>query len=321
MTADPVVPVNDAGQLRTRLAGSVADVARLFTLREHLITAAWDAGIGIKSIRDTAQIPTARTVDDIVKEYAEKQREVMFAATAELWKTGQVIQDRYGLRWRADTNMSSRERGWFCRSVGLKVFLTGTRMAERGPLTLIRQDRVFAGETGSAERLAAVAARKAGEVEDQAVTVTPVEDPEWIPVRFPVLAVEGLTTTDGRIVDAGAIVAGHFPMPLRARRHGQTVPVGRIDTLNRTVGAVLTRDGTPFPTSVAVWSGTGAIHGFTLTEVEDMTREFAPEIDLSEVELSDSEVDGFTRITSGVLTSVVLGDSPAFTDAYWTVAS
>jgi hypothetical protein len=178
---------------------------------------------------------------------------------------------------------------------------------------------VFAGEPGSEERAAVRAAREAGEAEDQAVTVTPGEDPEWIPVRFPVLLVEGLTTVDGRIIDAGGVVPGSFPLTLSTYQDGHTVPVGRIDTLNRTVGAVRKRDGSPFPSSVAVWSGTGAVYGFTRAEVADMTSRLFPEADLADVEVSDSEVGDFIRITAGVLMAVVLGERPAFEDAYWTL--
>lgn len=160
----------DTARIRTDLAGSVQDIARLFLRRETLIQAAWMANIPVTDIQSLAVAPAARTSDEVIKEYAKQREEEAFAATADLWKLGQVVEDRYGLRWRADWR-DRAGRGWGCRSVGLRIFLDGARMAERGPLKVIRQDRVFAGEE-------AKAARVLGEEEDAAVTVTPVEDPE-----------------------------------------------------------------------------------------------------------------------------------------------
>lgn len=80
------------------------------------------------------------------------------------WTRGTVIEDRWGLRWRADTRIPSGGEGWQCRSVGLRIFRTDEQMAERGPLKFIRLDQVFAGG-------AAKAARQAGEAEDARVTV------------------------------------------------------------------------------------------------------------------------------------------------------
>jgi hypothetical protein len=302
----------DPTRLRVGLAGSLADITRLFAQRETVIRDAWTAGIPLSDIERLVGSPTGRSVGEIVKEHEKQREEASFAATADLWKWGAVIEDRYGLRWRADLR-EHVGRGWGCRSVGLRTWLTGEQMAKRGPLKSIRLDRVFAGDE-------AKIARDLGAAEDAAVTVAPAEDPEWIPVQFPVLLVEGLTTTDGRIIDGGGVTVGDLPISLLIKQEGLiTEPVGRIDTLNRTVGIARRRDGRPFPPGVAVWSGSGAIHGFTPDEVTDMTRRLFPEPCLSDVELDESTVDGFTRITSGVLRSVHLGEHPAFEDAYWTL--
>jgi hypothetical protein len=215
-----------------------------------------------------------------------------------------VVADRYGLRWRADYHIIGK--GWFCRSVGLRVFLTGEKMADRGPLTRIRRDRVFAGE-------AARAARVAGEADDQAVTVTAGEDPEWVPVQFPVLLLEEMPTGDGRIIDRHAVTAGALPLPVFVDH----TEVGRVDTLTRTVGVTRRPDGSTFPDGVAVWSATGAIYGYTQPEVEAMTTKLFPEADLFGIGVS--EVDGALRIGSGVLVSVHLGELPAFADACWSL--
>lgn len=77
---------------------------------------------------------------------------------------GSVVEDRWGLRWRADTAVPSGREGWQCRSAGLRTFLTDEQMSERGPLKFIRLDQVFAGEEAKAARIA-------GDAEDAAVTV------------------------------------------------------------------------------------------------------------------------------------------------------
>lgn len=77
---------------------------------------------------------------------------------------GSVMEDRWGLRWRADTAIPSGRGGWQCRSVGLRTFITDEQMQERGPLKFVRLDQVFAGDE-------AKAARQAGEAADAEVTV------------------------------------------------------------------------------------------------------------------------------------------------------
>lgn len=91
-----------------------------------------------------------------------------------------VIEDRWGLRWRADTRAHGPhqgEPGWQCRSVDLRVWRSDEQMLDRGPLRFIRVDAAFAGA-------AATAAREAGHAEDQAVTVdgAAFEDAEETPV-------------------------------------------------------------------------------------------------------------------------------------------
>lgn len=80
---------------------------------------------------------------------------------------GTVVEDRWGLRWRADRRLDGSrvsEPGWQCRSAGLRIFRTNEQLQERGPLKFIRVDQVFAGSDAQAER-------QAGEVEDAQVTV------------------------------------------------------------------------------------------------------------------------------------------------------
>ena len=91
------------------------------------------------------------------------------APTGVAWLRGTVVEDRWGLRWRADTIATGPrigQDGWQCRSVGLKVWRTDEQMLERGPLRFVRLDQVFAGD-------AAKAARIAGEAADGRVIVDP----------------------------------------------------------------------------------------------------------------------------------------------------
>ena len=140
----------------------------LLVQRENLIREG--ERVGIKSLDLDAAFPvvSGRPALAVAREERDKIKAQQFEATAELWKFGQVIEDRYGLRWRADLNMIRDERGWYCRSVGLRVFLSGKMMAGRGPLKKIRVDYVGGDQ--------ARAAREAGEVEDHAVVVEPIED-------------------------------------------------------------------------------------------------------------------------------------------------
>ncbi len=98
--------------------------------------------------------------------------------------------------------------------------------------------------------------------------VGPEQDGE-IPLRFPVLVLEGVETSDGRFLEAGSLTHRALPIPLLAlpeSAHGGNEPgaagvVGRIDTLTRTPGpeVISPRTGEPFPEGTFVWSGTGAL--------------------------------------------------------------
>lgn len=145
-------------------------IERAYANRDQLIGKAWEAGLTAAEIEDACRVDGPRTVNKVISEHRKTMEARAFEATADLWLRGQVVEDRWGLRWRADTHLRWG-RGWFCRSVGLRIFRTGEQMAERGPLRRIRVDQVFAGPE-------AAAAREAGEVEDRAVTVEPHEDPE-----------------------------------------------------------------------------------------------------------------------------------------------
>jgi hypothetical protein len=91
---------------------------------------------------------------------------------------------------------------------------------------------------------------------------------EWR-VRFPVLVLEGMDTSDGRFIEAGALTHRALPLSLLAQTEsahggdepGPAVIVGRIDALERIPGSdvISRRTGEPFPDGTFVWAATGAI--------------------------------------------------------------
>lgn len=88
-------------------------------------------------------------------------------------------------------------------------------------------------------------------------------------VRFPVLVLEGVDTSDGRFIAAGALTHRALPLSLLAQTEsahggdepGPAVVVGRIDRLERRPGpeVVSPSTGEPFPEGTFVWSGEGVI--------------------------------------------------------------
>jgi hypothetical protein len=167
---------SEAAALRSELAETRDRLAR----RDADIAAASDAGLSKTEIAQLTGL-SRQHIYDVLARHAERKKVADNAAVAEveaMWQIGQVIEDRWGLRWRGDVAVNSNSRGWLCRSVGLRTWRSHEKMAERGPLKKIRLDKVFAGVLGSDTQKTAMAARKAGEVEDAAVVVEPHEDSE-----------------------------------------------------------------------------------------------------------------------------------------------
>lgn len=88
-------------------------------------------------------------------------------------------------------------------------------------------------------------------------------------VRFPVLVIEGLDTSDGRWLAPGSLTPRALPLTLLAQPEsshggddpGPAIAVGRIDTIERVPGpdVVSARTGEPFPEGTFIWRGTGVI--------------------------------------------------------------
>jgi hypothetical protein len=88
-------------------------------------------------------------------------------------------------------------------------------------------------------------------------------------VRFPVLVIEGMPTSDGRLIEPGALTPRALPLSLLAQAEashggddpGPAVVIGRLDSMERRPGPEVTsrRTGEPFPEGTFVWSAEGVI--------------------------------------------------------------
>ena len=161
----------DAGSIRAALSETQHTITRGLEEREALVVAGNDAGLSKTELAELSGM-SRQAIYDILARAADRKKAANADAVAEveaMWTLCQVVEDRWGLRWRADIAMNSNARAWMCRSVGLRVWRSHEKMAERGPLKKIRVDRL-GGE--------AKATRLAHEAEDAAVVVEPHEDPE-----------------------------------------------------------------------------------------------------------------------------------------------
>lgn len=195
----------------------------------------------------------------------------------------------------------------------------------------------------------------ADEHTDYPLAGTPREEPmpetladtDGIPVSFPVLAVEGLSTSDGRFIEAGALEHRPLPLPILAQTqtpvggggHDGANVIGRIDTMQRVPGPTVVSKvtGKPFPEGTFVWQGTGFIDpNAPATALAQKGYLTGNSVDLSEVEAfieadpdnptpDDAEdggvkIGGATgermRLTKGVIAATTLVAIPAFADAY-----
>jgi hypothetical protein len=150
------------------------------------------------------------------------------------------------------------------------------------------------------------------------------------PISFPVLAIEGMPTADGRYIEPGALTHRAVPLTLYAQTrtpdggqgHDNADVVGALTELTRTPGpeVVSKSTGQPFPDGTFVWSGKGWM--YTDVPAYRMVKDGAlsgNSVDLSavdaEVEMAD---DGREQVNmvSGVIGASTLVGLPAFPDAY-----
>lgn len=174
-----------------------------------------------------------------------------------------------------------------------------------------------------------------------------VNDADGIPVSFPVLAIEGLSTSDGRYIEAGALDHRPLPLPILAQTqtpvggggHDGAHVIGRLDRMERVPGpTVVSRvSGKPFPEGTFVWTGSGFIDpAAPATSLAQKGYLTGNSVDLSEVEAfietdpdnpapEDDAEGGMKiggpsgermRLTKGVIAATTLVSIPAFADAY-----
>lgn len=182
-------------------------------------------------------------------------------------------------------------------------------------------------------------------VPDTIEATGPAVDGE-IPINLPVVVIEGIPTSDGRLLQPGSLTPRALPLSLLAQpesAHGGDEPgpagiVGRIDTLVRKPGPEVTskRTGEPFPEGSFVWVGTGTlwsdatVGGYNIAEL--FQRGFLRGISvdlagmdyevLSEDNPRDAESPNQTVVAyKAELAAATLCAIPAFSDAYGELAT
>lgn len=216
--------------------------------------------------------------------------------------------------------------------------LTPEALSYTGPVTFDRV-RVALGDDATDYPL--------GEPQEAPVPEQTMADTNGIPVSFPVLAVEGLSTSDGRYIEPGALDHRPLPLPILAQTqtpvggggHDGAHVIGRIDRMTRVPGPTVVSKVTkkPFPEGTFVWSGSGYVDpDAPATGLAQKGYLTGNSVDLSEVEafieddptaqpLDDDAVGGVKiggpsgermRLTKGVIAATTLVPIPAFADAY-----
>lgn len=168
----------------------------------------------------------------------------------------------------------------------------------------------------------------------------PVSDGEF-PINLPVMVIEQMDTSDGRLLTAGSLSHRALPLSLLAQPEsmhggndaGPAGIVGRIDTMTRVPGpeVISKRTGKPFPEGTFVWSGTGHMSATAKVggyDVADMFRKGhlrGISVDLAgmdyEVLGDESPVDPeFPRrqliVHGAEVAAATLVPIPAYADAY-----
>jgi len=200
------------------------------------------------------------------------------------------------------------------------------------PLTGDKPDDVMPGSFAAKNKAKVTEAPPEADAEPPALNAD-----NGIPVTFPVIIVEGLATSDGRFIEAGALSHRALPLPILAQTrnpeggdgHAGADVIGRLDTLERVPGpSVVDKEtGEPFPEGVFVWTGKGFIDpeaaGTKLAQKGYLTGNSA---DLSDVEAEfvwgdDESAQGpeQIRMKAGKIAATTLVPIPAFAQAYVTI--
>ncbi len=177
---------------------------------------------------------------------------------------------------------------------------------------------------------------------------TPLDDTDLTPPangirwRMPIFMLEGWETSDGRIIEAGAVGRRDLPMTLMAMTrnpdggwgHDAAIIAGRIDTMERyDASAVINREtGEPFGDGVFAWSATGWFTPHPDQPGSQATADFVRDkvlrgvsVDLGEfdaqIDVLEEDEDGFPekvrmRITQASIGQATVTPFAAFPGAY-----
>jgi hypothetical protein len=151
-----------------------------------------------------------------------------------------------------------------------------------------------------------------------------------LPLFFPALAVEGMATSDGRIIKAGALghrtlpwsILAQYTNPGQQGGHAGAEVIGHMTEMWRVPGPEVTsrETGQPFPEGTFVWQGKGVAdpetRGGKLARQGHLR---GNSVDLSELDFTeefDDQDKQKVTITAGKIAATTLCPIPAFADAY-----
>jgi hypothetical protein len=173
-------------------------------------------------------------------------------------------------------------------------------------------------------------ARIAPRAADAAAEVSDLNEQGELPLFFNCLAVEGLSTSDGRTIKADALGHRALPFSILAQYtnpgmqggHAGAEVIGHMTELWRKPGPEVTsrETGEPFPKGTYVWQGRGVAD--PETRGGDLARKGhlrGNSVDLSELDFTEEFGDDdkqLITITSGKIAATTLCPIPAFAEAY-----
>jgi hypothetical protein len=172
-------------------------------------------------------------------------------------------------------------------------------------------------------RIGTSAAEAAAEVGD-------LNEKGELPLFFPALAVEGMSTSDGRLIKPGALghrmlpwsILAQYTNPGQQGGHAFAEVIGHMTEMWRKPGPEVTsrETGKPFPEGTYVWQGKGVADPETRGgKLARQGHLLGNSVDLSELDFTE-EFDDQDRqkvtITAGKIAATTLCPIPAFADAY-----
>jgi len=165
---------------------------------------------------------------------------------------------------------------------------------------------------------------------DAKAEIGDLNDKGELPLFFPALAVEGLATSDRRLIKPGALghralpfsILAQYTNPGQQGGHAGAEVIGHMTEMWRKPGEEVTsrETGEPFPAGTFVWQGRGVADpdttGGALARKGHL---LGNSVDLSELDFTeDFNEDGkdTVTITAGKIAATTLCPIPAFADAY-----